>query len=127
MAGRVTYELENVFINGNRIIGVESFSSEIGVNSELISVMGKGFVGVSPSGPIDKTTSFNMYSCSGEEQVLSLAGQEVESKYSYRLRGETQSKTFVATNSILKEYEISCSVAEIAKSKFSRYSFWFTV
>ena len=116
----VKYNLENVFLNGTKVVGIESFDSSFGLSSSPIMMMGGGYINSLPQSSPEKTFGFSMYTCSGEENILSKVDQTFETTYAYRTNlNDAQSHIWQSESGWLTSYELKCSVGEIAKSAFS--------
>lgn len=119
MQGSVTYQNEDIFVAGKQIIGIDSVNSSIDRGFEPIMVMGTGFIGYSQQSEAATKIDFSMYSSDREEEILQNIDTPVEISYLYKTKTDESYKKWIMESGILASYEISCSVGEYVKSKFS--------
>jgi len=119
MYGRVTYDNENVYLNGQRILGVKSFDGQMGFSRTPISALGAGYLGQALEGEVPKSYSFSKYVGSSEEDLLSLASSEITGVYKYKSSRNDFTQEWTAVRSRMSSYELSCQVGELPEASVS--------
>ncbi len=119
MYGRVTYDNENVYLNGKRILGVKSFDGQMGFSRAPISALGAGYLGQALEGEVPKSYSFSKYVGSSEEDLLSLASSEITGVYKYKSSRNDFTQEWTAVRSRMSSYELSCQVGELPEASVS--------
>ena len=119
MFGRVSYDKENVYINGQRILGVTAFDGQAGFSRNPVSILGGGYVGQVLEGEIPRSFSFTKYLDSGDASLIDYAGQSITGTFKYQSSNNTHTNEWQSLSGTMTSYEISCSVGSIPEVNYS--------
>ncbi len=119
MQGRVSFDNENVYLNGQRVLGVTEFNGQFSFSRNSISVIGKGYIGQSLEGDIPKSFSLKKYIGDSEWDLISLVGKDILGVFKYKSSNEENSLQWLSTLARISSYEINCSVGDLPSSNIS--------
>lgn len=120
MFGRVIYDKENVYLDGDKIIGITDFDAKVGFVHKPLTVMGTGLIGQVIDGEITRGFSFSRLVNNMETGILLKMENEMPASFKYESSNEiTKAEEWVSDVSKLVSYELNCSVGDIPTSKFS--------
>lgn len=119
MYGRVSFDKENVFINGTKIVGVTDFSANIGFSRTPISLMGIGYAGQALEGEITRSFSLTKYIGDSESGLIGLLGEDITGQFKYQSSHNSYSQEWKATRARISSYEFSCAVGDLPSSSYS--------
>lgn len=119
MYGRVSFDKENVFINGEKVVGITEFSANMGYSRTPIVAIGMGYVGQAIEGEMPKAFSFTKYIGDSEEDLIGLLDQEVTGALKYQSNQNSYSQEWSATRARISSYELNCAVGDLPSASYS--------
>lgn len=119
MYGRVSFDKENVFINGEKVVGITEFSANMGYSRTPIVAIGMGYVGQAIEGEMPKAFSFTKYIGDSEEDLIGLLDQEVTGVLKYKSSQNSYSQEWSATRAKISSYELNCAVGDLPSASYS--------